>query len=362
MIRRLSLAAAVVAGGVLAASPALAHPAGASPSLSLLDSLVVPASQQFGTPFGGISGIDYDPASGRYVAISDDRSALAPARYYTLRLPLTRRGFAVTAPVVTGVTTLRDTNGQAFANGTVDPEAVRELPGTDRLAWTSEGAASTGLPPFVRETSRDGTFRREYRLPDAYRPSATNGVRNNLALESLTVSADGRSLVTATENALVQDGPAATLTHGSKSRVLVLDRASGKARAEYVYPVSPIAHAPTDPANPYADRGLTDLLAIDKTDFLAVERSYAGGVGFTIQVFWTTTRGATNAAGRAALTGTEKAMPKKLLFEFPEADNVEGITWGPRLADGGRSIVAVTDDNFGTAGTQFHLLRYGTRR
>ncbi|XVU21439.1 esterase-like activity of phytase family protein [Actinoplanes sp. CA-054009] len=352
MIRRLSIAAAVVAAGVLAASPAVAHPGPGRPSLTLVDSLVFAPGQ----PFGGISGIDYDPATGRYVAISDDRSSVAPARYYTLRLPVSRHGLGT--PVVTGVTTLRDTNGQPFANGTVDPEAVRELPGTDRLAWTSEGAASTGIAPFVRETSRDGAFRREYRLPAAYLPTATSGVRNNLALESLTVSADGRSLITATENALVQDGPAASLTSGSKSRVLVLDRASGRARAEYVYPVSPIAHAATDPANPYQDRGLTDLLAVDRTDFLAVERSYAGGVGFTIQIFWTTTRGATNAAGRTALTGAEKPMPKKLLFEFPAADNVEGITWGPRLPDGHRSLIAVTDDNFGAAGTQFHLLRY----
>jgi hypothetical protein len=360
MNRRFPIVAAVAAAGVLAASPAAAHPAHSLPSLSLLDSLVVPAGQQLGTPFGGISGIDYDARTGQYVAISDDRSALAPARYYTLRLPIKRDKLA--APVVTTVTTLRDTNGQAFANGTVDPEAVRLLPGTGRLAWTSEGAASTGLPPFVRETSRDGSFRREYRLPAAYNPvvaggTVTAGVRNNLALESLTVSADGRSLVTATENALVQDGPAATLTNGSRSRVLVLDRASGRTRAEYVYPVSPIAHAPTDPANPYADRGLTDLLAINRTDFLAVERSYAGGAGFTIQNFWTSTRGATDTGGRAALTGHEKAMSKRLLFEFPQADNVEGITWGPRLPDGHRSLVAVTDDNFGTAGTQFHLLR-----
>ncbi|MFG1994214.1 esterase-like activity of phytase family protein [Actinoplanes sp. NPDC048988] len=356
MIRRLSIVAAAAAAGVLAASPALAHPTGGGPTLSLVDSAVFAPGQ----PFGGISGIDYDPRTGRYVAISDDRSALAPARYYTLRLPVSRKGLGT--PVVTGVTTLRDRNGQAFANGTVDPEAVRELPGTSRLAWTSEGAASTGIPPFVRETSRDGSFRREYRLPAAYLPTATSGVRNNLALESLTVSADGRSLITATENALVQDGPAATLTNGSRSRVLVLDRASGRARAEYVYPVSPIAHPATDPANPYQDRGLTDLLTIDGTDFLAVERSYAGGVGFTIQIFWTTTRGATNAAGRTALTGAEKPMPKKLLFEFPAADNVEALTWGPRLPDGSRSLIAATDDNFGPAGTQFHLLRYRSRR
>ncbi|MCC5698826.1 esterase-like activity of phytase family protein [Klebsiella pneumoniae] len=27
-------------------------------------------------------------------------------------------------------------------------------------------------------------------------------------------------------------------------------------------------------------------------------------------------------------------------------DNIEGITWGPRLPDGRRSLVLVSDDNF----------------
>ena len=33
-----------------------------------------------GAPVGGLSGLDYDPATGEYWAISDDRSELAPAR------------------------------------------------------------------------------------------------------------------------------------------------------------------------------------------------------------------------------------------------------------------------------------------
>ncbi|WP_459904135.1 esterase-like activity of phytase family protein [Catenuloplanes indicus] len=234
------------------------------------------------------------------------------------------------------------------------------MAGRDRVLWTSEGAASAGLAPTIREASADGAFRRDYRLPDAYRPADGRGVRNNLAFESLTRSADGRSIVAATEAALAQDGPIATLDAGTGARVLVLDRSSGRTRAEYVYRTDPITAAPTDPANPYADRGLTELLALNDTDFLAVERSFAGGVGFTIQVFWTTTRGATNAAVRDALTGRERVMPTRLLLDLTAAgtqvDNVEGITWGPRLPNGDRSLVLAADDNF-TGFTQFHLLR-----
>ncbi|WP_078940655.1 esterase-like activity of phytase family protein [Streptomyces cellulosae] len=76
----------------------------------------------------------------------------------------------------------------------------------------------------------------------------------------------------------------------------------------------------------------------------------------------TSTIGATDVNGKEALSGTEKPMRKKLLHDFTtsgtDADNVEGITWGPRLPDGSRSLVLVTDDNFGFNGgaTKFHLL------
>jgi hypothetical protein len=93
-----------------------------------------------------------------------------------------------------------------------------------------------------------------------------------------------------------------------------------------------------------------------------VERSFASGVGFAIRLYWTSTRGATDVSGEDALTGTETPMRKKLLFDFTtsgtDADNVEGITWGPVLPDGSRSLVLVSDDNFGFNGgtTKFHLL------
>jgi hypothetical protein len=32
---------------------------------------------------------------------------------------------------------------------------------------------------------------------------------------------------------------------------------------------------------------------------------------------------------------------------LPALDNVEGISWGPLLANGRRSLVLISDDNFG---------------
>ncbi|GAB2832109.1 esterase-like activity of phytase family protein [Lentzea nigeriaca] len=341
--------------------------------VTLLDTLTVPAgTSAFGMPFGGLSGIDYDPGTDTYVALSDDRSDNGQARFYSLGLPLDGGRFATATPVVHGLTVLSDTNGKPFARKTVDPEAIRWTP-TGSLLWTSEGAANSGQPAFVREATQSGGYLRELPLPQAYAPtkSATGalvaGVRDNQALEGLTLSPDGDRVVTITENALVQDGPAASLTAKSPSRLLVLDRASGQPQAEHVYQVDPIADAPTaplpPPVNTYAaDRGVSEILAANETDYITVERSFASGVGFSVRLYWTSTLGATDVRGRQALTGREKAMPRKLLYDFTGSgivpDNVEGITWGPRLADGSRSLILVADDNFGFNGssTKFHLL------
>lgn len=375
----LSSLAAVGLLGSLALTNGFATEPGANASakpqdVRLLDTLTVPAgTTELGMPFGGLSGIDYDPRSGEYVALSDDRSENGKARFYTLRLPLDRAGFADDKPDLDGLTVLADTTGDPFAPKTVDPEAIRWTPGGKSLLWTSEGASSAGQPAFVREAAMSGGYVRELPLPTAYAPvrsaagTLTAGVRNNQALEGLTLSPDGRTVATITENALVQDGPAAALTTKSPSRLLLMDRRTGKPEAEHVYEVDPISDAPTAPlpapVGTYAaDRGVSEVLAINETDYLTVERSFASGVGFSIRLYWTSTIGATDVNGKDALSGTEKPMPKKLLYDFTtsatDADNVEGITWGPRLPDGSRSLVLVADDNFGFNGsvTKFHLL------
>lgn len=372
--------ARVLSGGLMAAGLLLTVlPTGAVAAdhpyrVRLLDTLTVPAgTTAFGMPFGGLSGLDHDRRTGTYVALSDDRSENGKARFYTLRLPLHGTAFAHDQPDVETFTVLDDVTGEPFAPKAVDPEAIRWTPGGRSLLWTSEGASNSGQPAFLREASPSGAYVRELPLPEAYAPvrsadgKLVAGVRNNQALEGLTLTPDGRKAVTVTENALIQDGPAASLTAKSPSRLLVTDRRTGKPLAEHVYEVDPVSDAPTAPlpapVNTYsADRGVSEILAISDTDFITVERSFASGVGFAIRLYWTTTRGATDVRGEEALSGSERPMRKHLLYDFTtsgtDADNVEGITWGPTLPDGSRSLVLVSDDNFGfnSGLTKFHLL------
>lgn len=346
-----------------------------SPAISLLDTLTIPANgTQLDTPFGGLSGIDYDPVGKEFIAISDDRSENAPARFYTLTLGIGEKGFTDAGMKVTGVTTLLNSDSEPYGRRTVDPESIRLDPARSGVLWTTEGSTAAGIPPALLVSDRDGGLHGEIDLPTEFVPELEDGrvirgARNNQSLESLAVSPDGKTITAALENALVQDGPAASLNAPSPSRVVRFERSTGKLLAQYLYNVDPIENAPTEPfpepGNTYwADRGLSELVALNSTDYLAVERSFATGVGFRVKVYWTSILGASKVKG--SVSGKEKLMPKRLVFDFSTTktvpDNVEGITWGPKLRNGDRTLVLAVDDNFGSSGSKgaFHLLRVPT--
>ncbi|MEM8933711.1 MAG: esterase-like activity of phytase family protein, partial [Acidobacteriota bacterium] len=74
---------------------------------------------------GGLSGIEYDPATGRYWVISDDPATLARggARFYTVELDFDADG--VDGYRFTSVGKLLRPDGTQFPEGGVDPESIR---------------------------------------------------------------------------------------------------------------------------------------------------------------------------------------------------------------------------------------------
>jgi predicted nucleic-acid-binding Zn-ribbon protein len=58
-------------------------------SLVYLDTYTIPNNFQFmQTTVGGLSSIDYDVKNNQYYLISDDRSAINPARFYTATIAI----------------------------------------------------------------------------------------------------------------------------------------------------------------------------------------------------------------------------------------------------------------------------------
>ena len=338
--------------------------------VSYLGSASFPTRSQTvgGTIVGGLSGIDYDAASNAYRIQSDDRGETSGpyGRNYGATIALGSGNPLVT---FTDVKTIKTPTGGAFGAAGIDPEAIRVRNG---LTWVaSEGDVTpTAQNPFVRAYDASGTQVRDLTIPNKFLPGTVGrGIRDNYAFESLAFSPDGGSLMTASEGALMQDGPAAAFGQGTTSRLLQFDLATGATR-EFAYNVDPVAVAPTG-ASPFAVSGLVELLAVDATHYLALERSFSTGSGNTIKLYELDLAGATDVSALDSLQGaTYTAASKRLVFDFnagtgaglspAQLDNVEGMTWGPTLADGSRSLVFVSDDNFdatNAVGTQFFALK-----
>lgn len=339
-------------------------------SLRVIGATSLPTGTQFqGVEFGGISGIDR-AADGSYWAIADDRGGeRGTPRFYNLSLDYDAAGF--NGVTINSQTYMQRPDGTTFPSNarTVDPEGIRVAP-NGNLYWSSEGNwnanAASRYQPFVREMTTSGVFVREFATPAMYNyvDNATTGGRNNKLFEALTVTPDG-TIYTANEDALVQDGPITSVSNGSVVRLTALDPVSGAAGAQYAYELPPI---PVDavPGAPFGpDNGLPELLAISDTQFIAIERAFAFGVGNTIRLTLAEiTAETTDVSSLASLAGVDYTpMRRTLLLEMPityegiTLDNIEGVSWGKTLANGNRTLVLVADNNFSaTQSTQFIAL------
>jgi hypothetical protein len=342
MGRKLAAAACALATTALVfAAPAL----GRGPDLRFRGQAIVPTGTTFaGTTVGGLSSITYDRRRDVYYTVSDDQSVLQPVRYYTVALDVHDGRLTDRDVRFRDVTTLLAPDGNPYVPMSVDPEGL-VLTKDRRLILTSEGLPASLIDPFVRRYSLGGRFLGDLPVPRAFRVTAdqSSGVRPNLGFESAGVSHDGRDLYTATENALYQDGPAATIANGSPARILRYDLRSGRLERKWFYATDPVAEPPV-PATAFSVNGVVELLPIGHDRLIAMERSFsvgAPGTGNTIRLYDVTLRGA--------------HAHKKLLLDLDDLgiplDNVEGLTFGPRLKGGQRSLVLVSDNNF--AATQF---------
>lgn len=316
-----------------------------------------------GTEVGGLSGIVHDASRGAYYALSDDRSQINPARFYTVAIDLFDGLLDAGDIIFLDVTFLRDQTGATFAPLALDPEGIA-LPLPGQLYISSEGdtLADPPINPFVNRFNLRGRERRSLSVPDKFLPdgTGTRGTRFNLAFESLTTTPDRGHLVTATEGALAQDGPAADVDQISLARVLEFDLRRKRPGREFVYVVDPVAEVP-DPPDAFRVNGLVELLALDNAGtFLALERSFSVGRGNTVVLYEISTRNATDVSARDKLFQDGAAVDfvpvsKRFLLDFADLglipDNLEGLAFGPTMPDGRTPLLVVSDNNFAPAQT-----------
>ncbi len=348
-------------------------------SLDFLGEYKLPKMKFKDTPVGGLSALTYDRQRGKFYALSDDRSSLAPARFYTLGLRVNNTDtgkIALEKVEVEDVTFITDENGKPYPKGSIDPEGIALSP-RKTVFISSEGVPSQGIAPFIREFDlKTGKQLRSLPIPEHYLPNDNTkeeqlprGIQDNLGFESLTfepgslaaANGDPFRLFTTTESALLQD----SLPPGSKeqTRIRMMQYLIGNIARPMVVTEHLYLLAPTPVGA--IDNGLTELITVDTGGhFLSLERTY-GLLGGGAKVFQVATGAARDTSGIPSLKGDiskVEAVKKKLVLDLSELkiylDNLEGMALGPRLPDGTQSLLLVSDDNFSEAQiTQFLLFR-----
>ena len=351
----------------------LAHCLTANPALALTLQFVgdvnFPAESIVDrTRFNGLSGVAYDENQDLYYIISDDRAEYHQARLYLTEIVM---GEPVRVSPKKGLF-LKGPDNKPWASDSIDFEGIIIL-SNNNLLISSEGNESQGISPSLFELTREGTFIKEWALPTMFAADKDRdyGIRNNLALESLAVTPDNNFIFTANEQALKQDGPEATISGGSPVRIVKFNT-NGQVLAQYPYMVDPLPN-PTGRERLKGDNGLVELIALSEWQLLALERSYLPELRRNIiRLFRVDLSGADDVSRLDSLprSTSEIAFAKKeLVFDFDSIvdkfssdfrslDNLEGLSFGPLLDDGSRSLVLVSDGNFNRKQrTQFLILK-----
>jgi hypothetical protein len=322
--------------------------------IDFIGEAIIPNGTNFqNTQIGGLSGITYDAKNQLYYAISDDRSEKAPARFYTLKIDLSKGSLQENGAVPVGVTLLLNDKNQNFAPGTIDSEGIA-LTNRGTVFISSEGDGAKLINPFIKEFSLASEKEiNDLPIPNNFLPSADGktGIRNNLALESLTINPNQKHLFSATENALIQDGTESKPGVSTRCRILQYNLATNQLEKEYLY--QPEAVKPSFNLTGKYAQGLPDLHALDNQGhFLSIERAFTG-IGFAISLFQVSLEGATDIRNIDSLekaTTAIKPVQKKLLLDLRKLnvslDNIEGLTVAGKLPNGQSSLILVSDNNF----------------
>jgi len=219
------------------------------------------------------------------------------------------------------------------------------------IAITRDGfllASEAG--PRIIEVDRTGRYRRDLTPPAKYMEAL-----HNRSFESLSLDPDKAVLYTTSETALPRDDGAAKDGSGARIRIMRKDLASGVV-TEHAYAADAVVTGG-------GDYGVSDLAAIATDDLFVLERGYRKGIGNSIRIYRVDlTDPGSLCQAVDQLSSEAPVLSKTLVVDLsklpsilastpkqpqvtPLMENYEGIAIGPRLPDGRRSLVLVSDDN-----------------
>lgn len=333
--------------------------------LKLLDIYEIPYNLSYkSTIVGGLSGIDFDEKKNQYYFISDDGSKINPARFYTANIQINQQG--IDTVIFNETQVLKNELNQSYPSfeqnpsKSVDPEGIRYNPKKNYLVWCSEGEKvvtnnDTLLSnPAINWINQQGNLLGNFILPlNLYMQGTEKGPRKNEVLEGLAFFKKYKKLMVNIEEPLYEDGPRASLIPNKAFiRFFEFNVRNKKNTAQYAYELDPIAYPPL-PIDGFCINGVPDILYLGNEKWLVLERSYSTGrIPCTIKIFLADFSNASNISTIDSLKNNNEFIPvkKQLLLNMDTlgvlTDNIEGVCWGPKLANGHASLLLLSDNNF----------------
>ncbi|MCF8274116.1 MAG: esterase-like activity of phytase family protein [Flavobacteriaceae bacterium] len=296
------------------------------------------------TEVGGLSGIDF--CNETYYLVCDDSNN---PRIYEASITIENNKISnVSVDKVILINSSSDF---------LDLESIRFDEHSKEILLTSEGHIFKKKDPLFFSINESGDIKDRFQIPESFKANSLQKPRHNGTLEGLCTAFNKKGYWLGMELPLEADGPEPQLENTkSPVRITYINAKTKMPEKQFSYFLDPVAKKPL---SNFSVNGLTDLLEYDENIFLVLERSYSSGLGNqgnTIKLFKVDASKATNTLKMDSLASTDfNPAKKELLVNFEglrdkltdnSIDNIEGITFGPKLPNGHKSLILISDNNF----------------
>lgn len=289
--------------------------------------------------FADMSGISWCGSNATFYVVRDGGSTVSNGCFVHIMSPeLSPKGRMDSKPHLSKGILLQDAH---------DAEGIARDPLTGTI-WISD-EYDTSIREYDPDTGkRTGN---DVEIPDFI----VKNTRGNLSLESLTISPDGRTMWTANEEALKQDGAVANPTNGTTVRLIQFTRRDAfdpwTLSGMWAYRCEPVG------ASHPVNSGVSDLCALPDGSLLVLERECSYSTLGLTRIYRPNFAGATDirempALTNATYTAVAKGEPLYTVRDgqmFKEGvfnawvSCYEGLGLGPRNADGSYNLMMVSD-------------------
>lgn len=332
----------------------------ASIQVNFLDDYIIPAKAFMeDEEIGGLSGIDFDGEN--FYVVCDAPSS---PRFYKINIKTSLQ--QIDTIVFEKQIELQNTSA-FIKNNRFDLESILYNAEKNRFILSSEGSIKNEKNPTIFNVDAEGNYQSYYQLPSYFSAEGDQHPRHNGVFEGLSHAIKKSGIWTATELPLTEDGPQPKLYRTKSPVRFTYFNEANEAEFQFSYLLEPIQKIPY---LPFSINGVTDILEIAPKQFLVLERAFSAGRGKranSVLLFKTDATNASNTLAIEQLKGKMKKefipATKELIFNFKQIrkqlqqqriDNIEGISFGPKLPNGNASIFVISDNNFNSFAQQIN--------